>query len=72
MQPQQKAVVLHDPAAQRLAQLLRRRFDAGMGESGQLAGIGLAGDHASIARPVTPMRSEITESSLMFASSSVF
>ena len=56
-----------------LAQLLRRRFDAGMGESSQLAGIGLAGDQGhEHRRPVTPMRSEITESSLMFASSSVF
>jgi hypothetical protein len=51
MQPQQKAVVLHDPAAQRLAQLLRRRFDAGMCESGQLAGIGLAGDQGRERRP---------------------
>ena len=46
MQPQQKAMVLHDPAAQRLAQSSRRRLDAWMSERSQLAGISFAGDQS--------------------------
>ena len=46
MQPQQKAVVAHDPAAQRLAQSSRRRLDAWMRENGQLAGISFACDQS--------------------------
>ena len=46
MQPQQKAVVLHDPAAQRLAQSSRRRLDAIISERSQLAGISFARDQS--------------------------
>jgi hypothetical protein len=46
MQPQQKVVVLHDPAAQRPAQSSRRCLDAWMCKNGQLAGISFAGDQS--------------------------
>ena len=73
VQPQQEAVVRHDPAAQRLTQLLGRCFDARMGECRKLSGIGLAGKRASsIRRPLKPMMSVMAESSLILASSSVF
>ena len=45
MQPQQKTVMRHDAAVQRLAQLRGRRLDAVIGKGGELGGIGLASDN---------------------------
>jgi hypothetical protein len=42
MQPQQKAVVPGDVAAQRCLQLVRRSFDPPVGQSGQSSGLGFA------------------------------
>jgi hypothetical protein len=44
VQLQQKAVVLGHPAAQRLAQLLRRRLDPAMRQPGQCVGIAFTGN----------------------------
>jgi hypothetical protein len=70
VQPQQEAVVRHDPATQRLTQLLGRCFDARMASAASLVGpVSPAIRASSIRRPLKPMMSVMAESSLILASS---
>ena len=69
---EQEAVVPGHPAAQRLAQDLGRAPDPPMRQLGKPSRVGLAVDQGlDHRRPLTPVTSEIAESSLMLASSSV-
>ena len=69
----QKAMLLRDAAAQRLAQLLLRAFRPPIGKAGQLDRIGLASNPHRDHRPVA-LAHHIggTDSNLMLASSNVF
>jgi hypothetical protein len=66
-------MLLGDAATQRLAKLRWRGLDSAIGKACQLTGLGSPAISAAIiARPLLPITSESTESSLMLASSRVF